>query len=198
MAGDENRFYVYLHTFSDGSIYVGKGSWSRAHHFGPARRGCHWLNAKNKYGKPAVSFPITDIPEDLSYFIERELIAHYRLAGSKLRNISDGGEGGASGMSGERSPNYGRVRSDILKDEHSKRMTGEGNPRYGKTLTCETKRRISKARIGNLTYRFTHEDGREFVGGRYDFQIKYEITTKAFFCKNPAGTVRGWRVAPSQ
>lgn len=197
-AGRDDRFYVYMHTFPDGSIYLGKGSWSRAYHFGDQRRGYLWLRTKNKYGRPSVSFLIRGITEDLSYFIEQEAIGHYRALGDKLRNLSDGGIGGCSGLTGELSPNYGRVRRKDLVEQHRRLMTGSGNPRYGEKLSDETKRKISEARTGTDTYLFSRDSGDTFSGTRYDFQEKYGINIKSMFCKNPRRKVQGWRVSPSQ
>lgn len=197
-ADDPKRFYVYLHTFADGSIYVGKGSWSRAYHFGDHRRGSLWVRTRNKYGKPSVSFLIKGVAEDLSYFIEQEAIEKYRADGLELRNLSDGGTGGNSGLKGVLSPNYGRRKSQDLIDRHRDLMMGSGNPRYGYKLNDEQRRKISEARCGAEIHCFAHDDGDSFSGTRFDFKIKFGINLRAMFCKNPRSKVQGWRLSPSQ
>lgn len=194
---DPKRFYVYLHTFADGSVYLGKGSWSRAYHFGDQRRGVLWLRAKNKYGRPKVTFIAKNLEEEFSYYAEEEAISHYRQLGYKMRNLSSGGTGGQSGLTGERSANYGRKKSPELIAHYRKIMSGEGNPRHGAKLTDETKRRISEARIGTDIYTFQHKSGDEFTGTRYEFRVKYGFSLNQMFCKNPREIWRGWRVAPS-
>lgn len=195
---DPKRFYVYLHTFSDGSIYVGKGSWSRAYHFGDQRRGVLWLRTKEKYGKPKVSFLAKGMTEELAYFVEEEAISKYKMIGAKLRNLCSGGIGGAAGLTGKLSPNYGKKMSTAFVERLRLMMAGEGNPRYGAKLTEETKRRISEARTGTTVYEFSHKRGEVFSGTRYDFQLKYGFSIKQLFCKNPRPIWRGWRVSPSQ
>lgn len=194
---DPKNFYVYLHTFADGSIYVGKGSRSRAYRFDSWHRGDLWLRAKGKYGKPVVSFLAKGMTEELAYFVEEEAISKYKMIGVKLINLSSGGVGGATGLIGKLSPNYGRQKSPELIEHYRKIMSGEGNPRHGAKLTEETRRRISEARTGTTVHEFIHDSGEVFAGTRYDFQIKYGFSVKHLFCKNPYAAWKGWRVAPS-
>lgn len=141
---EENRFYVYRHSFSDGSIYVGKGCGSRAYAFGKNKRGDLWLRAANKYGRPKVEFLIKKVSEDLAYFIEEEALTLYSERGHKIRNLAPGGIGSQSGMKGELSPNFGRRHTKEWSLMMSEKNSGTGNQHFGMKHSEKSKIIISK------------------------------------------------------
>jgi hypothetical protein len=94
-------FYVYIHLKADTRepFYVGKGEGSRAWHSSPAKRGRWWHSTVAKHGFVVVIVQ-DGLQEWAAYELERDLIAlHGRrdLGLGPLTNLSDGGEGGATG-----------------------------------------------------------------------------------------------------
>jgi hypothetical protein len=89
-----NKYYVYKHTFSNGTVYFGKGSGDRIY---SNKRNRYWTSLFNKYGEPKREYLNTGISEDLAFTIEEAFIFASRQIGMKLCNISDGGGASASG-----------------------------------------------------------------------------------------------------
>lgn len=87
----DTRFYVYLHTFPNGTCYVGKGTGARAKVLRPYNQ--HWTSLYNKYGRPNITYLATALPEDLAFLCEQEAIAAYTERGVRLCNLTEGGEG---------------------------------------------------------------------------------------------------------
>lgn len=97
----ENKFYVYVHTFPNGVLYVGKGSGNRAYTFvKSSRRNCWWNGLQRKFGNPKVSFIAEHLCEELSYLLEMEVIDLYKKSSYTLCNMTAGGDG-ILGMSEE-------------------------------------------------------------------------------------------------
>ena len=89
-------FYVYEHIRLDTNtvFYVGKGKGRRC--FEERRRNQHWKRVVAKAGGFNVRIVVDKIDEELSFFVEQELISKLKLQGLTLANITNGGEG-ASG-----------------------------------------------------------------------------------------------------
>lgn len=85
-------YYVYQHTFENGMIYVGKGKGPRAYVF-KSSRNRFWRAVQAKYGDPVVTFAIKDCDEELAFLGEQELVHVLRMRGTRLINLTEGGEG---------------------------------------------------------------------------------------------------------
>lgn len=145
------KWSVYLHTSPSNKYYVGVTSrkpndrwrngkgYSKNKYFYRAIQKYGWDNfeheviASNITKEEACQFEITLI---------RELKSNDYHFGY---NISSGGEGGATGLYGEKNPNYGHRWTDEMKQRMSKQrkgtMCGKDNPMYGKKQTEEHKRK---------------------------------------------------------
>ena len=92
----EAKFYTYVHRRADtGEVfYIGKGSGKR---FAATQyRSTFWTRIVAKYGI-AIEVVAYFFDEIAAFDHERLLIAEYRASGTRLVNMSDGGEG-SSGM----------------------------------------------------------------------------------------------------
>lgn len=91
----ENRFYVYEHLRSDtGAVfYVGKGTGKRctvkSHH----HRNEFWQRTERKAGGFCVRMVASDLDEELAFLIEQERISQLRMIGTRICNLTDGGDG---------------------------------------------------------------------------------------------------------
>lgn len=168
----ENRFYVYVHRRLDtGDIfYVGKGSNDRA--WSSTGRNSYWKSVVNKSGFDA-EILVGNITEKSAYSIEREMISLLRKLNVKLTNLSDGGEGGASGYKYE----------------------GEKLKRLQKHIEDQW----MKLADPNI-YIFYHFSGETFTGTRVEFSEKYNIHSgniaKLFQSKNRRKVVKNWALSP--
>ena len=88
------KYYVYKHTFSNGTVYFGKGSGSRIY---ANKRNRYWVNLYKKYGEPIREYLNTNIPEELAFTLEKAYIDFAEKTGSTTCNLSKGGEASASG-----------------------------------------------------------------------------------------------------
>lgn len=179
----ENIFYVYLlrrpdKIWADGKaqpFYVGKGSGNRVRvHLW--RKGCNPYkeNVVQKIiamGMEVISEKVyEDLSEEEAFEKERELIKFYGRENNGtgiLCNMTDGGEG-TSGWElsdetkdkmsnshlGDKNINYGKPRSDSVKNKISLATTGRKLPKetldklIGRKLTDEHKKNISLAGTG--------------------------------------------------
>lgn len=158
------KHYVYIHSFSDGSIYVGKGMGDRAYRMSKSKRSVLWMRTAKKYGMPEVSFLKDGVCEELALFIEAEAIESFKAKGFKLRNIAAGGHAPQAGMVGPLSPNFGRKHTKERIRQLSAENSGAGNPHYGKRHS-----ESAKIAIGNNTrknWQENHEKMRLINQGR--------------------------------
>ena len=84
-----NIFYVYKHTFSDGSFYLGKGAGGRSHQFTTGRSSVY-MELLKRFGAPKVEILHKDMQEDEAYDIENKLILKSRKESAKIINRTDG------------------------------------------------------------------------------------------------------------
>ena len=89
-------YYVYQHTFLNGVRYIGKGKNKRAYIF--VGRNAYWNSLFEKYGPPLVKIVHMCEVEEEAYELEEFLIQELKMSGIKLCNLTNGGEGGSSGM----------------------------------------------------------------------------------------------------
>ncbi|QGH72168.1 MAG: intron associated endonuclease 1 [Caudovirales sp. ctOwN3] len=87
------EYYVYTHSTPDKKqvFYVGKGHSDRALNF--RTRSILWKRKVEKHGIPIVDILLKSTDEEFILFVEQEVIDKYRKNGSKLVNLTDGGEG---------------------------------------------------------------------------------------------------------
>ena len=168
----ENKFYVYVHRRLDtGEIfYVGKGCRDRAS--SSTGRNPYWKSVVDKAGFES-EILVKDLSESSAYSFEREMISLLRKLNVKLTNLSDGGEGGASGYKYE----------------------GEKLERLQKHIEDQW-RKLADPNI----YTFYHFSGGTFTGTRVEFSDKYSIrageVAKLFQSKNKRNTVKNWALTP--
>ena len=128
-----NRFYTYAYLREDRTpYYIGKGCGNRLH-----------TKGKREFNSPKDKLRVIFLKQNLT---EEEAFKHeiYMIAvlGRKdigtgiLRNRTNGGEG-VSGI----------VASEETRRKRSERMRGENHPYYGKSLSEETKKKQSKAKL---------------------------------------------------
>lgn len=89
-------YYVYEHTFSNGVRYIGKGKNKRAYIF--IGRNAYWRSLLEKHGPPLVKIIYMCEVEEDAYELEEFLIQELKMSGVKLCNLTNGGEGGSSGI----------------------------------------------------------------------------------------------------
>lgn len=82
-------YYVYKHTFLDGSIYIGKGHGNRANEF-MRGRSIAYGDLLKKFGAPEVKMLCEKLIEEEAYKIEAKEITDHRQRGEKVINMSDG------------------------------------------------------------------------------------------------------------
>ena len=125
-------FYIYKHTFSNGIVYIGKGTGDRCCKY--QGRNDYYTKLFNKYGKPDIEILYDGLTESESFSIEVAEIAILRLNSIPNCNITIGGEG-ASGYKHKES-------SKIRISESGKGLrTGDSNGNYNDSV-----------------YRFSHKD----------------------------------------
>lgn len=126
-------FYTYSHTKPDGTVfYIGKGSGVRA--WKKTRRNLHWKNIVAKHGTYNVEILAYWDTEKEALDHEMALISHFRNAGYKLANMTNGGEG----ISGYK-------HTDQWKLNMSATNKGKNNPCFGKKPSEKTIKKISEA-----------------------------------------------------
>jgi hypothetical protein len=172
-------FYVYEHIRLDSNavFYVGKGKGRRC--FDEKRRNQHWKRVVQKAGGFDVRIVVDKIDEELSFFVEQELISKLKLQGFTLANITNGGEG-ASGYKHTEEARKGFsqtmtrtmqtfkhiVRERQLGQNNSAKKAGVGDKiskaLTGRKLSEETKRKISQPRGQNPKARKVSFNGQQF------------------------------------
>lgn len=89
-----NIYYVYKHTFNNGTVYFGKGSKNRIN---SNKRNRYWMTLYNKYGEPKREYLNINVSEKLAFTLEQAYIFTAAQLNIKTCNISSGGEASASG-----------------------------------------------------------------------------------------------------
>lgn len=139
MAAD---FYVYEHARGDtcAVFYVGKGSGDRCK--SKQGRNKWWRNIVQKVGPPTIRIVARGLDEDLAHLVEMERIDQHRLLGTRLTNMTDGGEG----MSGY------KCSAESIQKRVAK---VKGRPNIGASLALkgvpkseEHRRKLSESRFG--------------------------------------------------
>ena len=87
----DKSYYVYLHTFKNGHIYVGKGCGARYLET-KSGRSQNYTDFINLFGEPDKKILVNKITEDQAYKIESEVIILHREHNLPLVNITDGFE----------------------------------------------------------------------------------------------------------
>ena len=85
----DSKYYVYQHTFSDGSIYIGKGTGRRKDQFTKGRSSVY-IDLLRATGNPNVYVLKENLSEVEAYDFEHSQIAMHRDSGSKIINRTDG------------------------------------------------------------------------------------------------------------
>lgn len=171
-------FYVYkLKTNDDITIYIGKGSGNRLHKHLQIARG----NSKNREKNPKLYNKISSVIKNGGYVkpeiifesvdeqecFDKEKILINEIGLENLCNLSEGGEGGTSGLKSEFSEDHKRKISEAKKEywsnisdnkrkeisdkiskSVSKSLMGHESYWKGKKLPEETKRKMSEAKKG--------------------------------------------------
>lgn len=213
-------FYVYLHRRETDNVvfYVGKGRGRRAYYFW--ERNDHWTKTFKKHGCKVEIFA-RGLTEKQAFDIESEQIKIHRS--EKLCNKTDGGEGASGYRFTEEQKkrlsesHKGIKPSDASKEKISKKLMGRKNPPHVREMHRE---RMQGNRIGSLRkitpelreklriaskgpnnvnadhtiYKFSHKDGRTFIGTRYQLKDKYGDCVRALFYTKPNKSVYGWRL----
>ena len=91
----DTEYYVYMHTFSNKRIYIGKGKGSRSTDF--RQRSEYWKRHYMKYGDPIVDIIDDNLNEAAAFELEEfcilEAIEKGYALGDSLINFTLGGEG---------------------------------------------------------------------------------------------------------
>jgi hypothetical protein len=145
----EARFYVYVHRQADtGEVfYVGKGQGKRAHSH--ADRNRHWHHVVEKHGR-TVHMVAEGLTEEQAIQQEIALIAERRSAGTRLVNLTSGGQGLSGHIDTEET--RAKKRASAL----GRRMSPEAiaktaSSRIGKRHSEETVQRIKDSLKGRRT-----------------------------------------------
>lgn len=88
-------FYVYRHTFSNGTLYIGKGFGDRVNKV--HQRNDYWNRLYTKYGIPVKEILVKDLTEIEAFELEELIISEYKNSNVLLCNLTNGGEG-SSGL----------------------------------------------------------------------------------------------------
>ena len=181
-------FYVYEHLRkTDGSVfYVGKGHGSRATQ--QTNRNRYWHNIVNKHGFD-VRFVVTNLDEELALLAEIERIDQQKKLGTKLCNLTNGGEGST-----------GYVATPETRAKLSKAHLGRKIPQWqrekysamrrGKPKSEECKRKISKSNSGKIRSQATKEllsDLRSFAVVCTETGVEYK---NAYIAESQTGITR--------
>lgn len=189
-----NGFCVYIHRFSNGTIYIGKGRLKRAMQMINSRRNSYWSRLFDKYGRPKVRIIVSGVSEDLALHIEERLID---LAVSKRKSLCN-----------------------ITLYNHPKRMPAESrmkmsqprfgsdNPNYGNTMSQESRNSISKANKGRFIgsnsprynkkiYEFIHDEHGTVKCTQHDLRKKINANSSQIsnLCSGKAKSCKGWRLS---
>lgn len=149
-------YYVYRHTFSNGTIYIGKGAGNRI--LDNTSRNRYWNSLKNKYGLPIVGIMMNNLTEKEALNLEIKVIRYYKQKNKPLCNITEGGEGCSGYKHTDEHKEYistvskTRMNKPEVKEKYSKAFKGANNPMFGvpawcKGLTKETSKSLYQASL---------------------------------------------------
>jgi len=195
---NSTRFYVYLHRFKNGTLYVGKGCGRRAWQSSANRHNSYWDRLRNKYGAPKVRVIFDRLLESDALSKEVLIISLLRAKQKTLCNRTDGGDG--------------CVGMDVGTETRKKigaANRGEKNNMWGKNQPQYVKDAISAANtgrfVGELSGRYDNEvfiflddiNGDTFIGTKWEFQQKIGISAGwiSRLCSGNCDSARGWRLS---
>lgn len=195
---DSNRFYVYLHRFANGTLYVGKGCAKRAWQLSLNRHNSYWDRLRSRHGAPRVRIISRGMSEPDSLACEISTIARFRTKGRKLCNRTDGGDGCV-----------GMLISDVTREKFRQNSAGANNPMHGKTHTQKARDAISAANTGRFigpksgmynpeVLSFCNDTtGEKFSGTRWEMQRFSGISAGwlSRVCAGICASARGWRLS---
>lgn len=144
-------WYVYLHRFRNGTLYVGKGRRNRVTQLFFGRHNTYWDRLLKKYGKPNYRVLKSGLSEKQAENLEKNIIKLCVEKNKKLCNVTRWSPGGRSSHfsvttrkkiseanQGENNAIYGISRSEGVKDQIRRKQLGKyigaKSPRYNKTI----------------------------------------------------------------
>lgn len=195
---DSNRFYVYVHRFANGTLYVGKGAAKRAWQSSLNRHNSYWDRLKIKHGSPRVRVLIAELAERDALASEMVVIARLRAKGKKLCNRTDGGDGCA-----------GMFVSSKTRMKISEANSGAKNRMYGKTQPQHVRDAISAANKGRFVGEksgmynpetlsfFNDKTAESFTGTRWEMQNFSGLSAGwlSRICAGLCDSAKGWRLS---
>lgn len=152
-----NNYYVYLHTFSNGKKYVGKGKDSRSTDF--RNRSTYWKRVFCKYGEPEIKVVADSLSEAEAFELEEFVIAEMIDSGYKLKdtliNLSLGGEGASGHVHSEATKEIIREASkrNWEDPEYRTKVIDKGKAAQATEKVKKRKSEILKARWENEEFR---------------------------------------------
>lgn len=179
---DNNQFYIYLHTFSNGTCYIGKGKDKRAY---STKRNKYWHRLNNIYGSPKIEFLFYTNDENEAFAKEKEIIKQYKENNIKLCNLTDGGEG----LSGYRFTMSQETKDKLSAIAKNRVISQEEMERFkkiniGRKLSEEHKKKISEKSKLQITTDSKREKLRQCNLGK-----KHSIETKEKIRKVKLGSI---------
>lgn len=138
---DKDRFYVYLHRFGNGTLYVGKGTRSRYRQFSKGRHNIYWDRLLSKYGPPKTRILKRSLSSFDALSLEMEVIKKLKANGKMICNRTDGGLGG-----------HGLEVSEETRKKLSEASL-RNPPMKGKKHTQKAKDAVSRANKGRYVGR---------------------------------------------
>lgn len=152
-------YYVYQHTFTNGTIYIGKGEGKRWK--SKASRNKYWLNLLNKYGEPQYIKIADNLTESEAFELEELLIKELRESNTTICNITDGGNGCSGYKHTEEHKKYigefhklRRSNPEVIKST-SEAAKGDKNPMYGKESWCKGLTKETDSRVKTISEKLT-------------------------------------------
>lgn len=174
MLSNQNIYYVYKHTFSNGTCYIGKGKGKRAYQL--TYRNKFWVSLSLKHGIPIISLLHQSLNEDDSFAKEVHEIATHKDNGVELCNFSCGGEGKANTTTSESTK---KKLSDIAKKRGMPRSVIESAIRanLGSKHTVEHRAKISAGNMGKKLSEYQKQRLRECnLGKKHSDETKLRIS----------------------
>ncbi|EKC2242830.1 hypothetical protein VQZ80_001632 [Salmonella enterica] len=191
-----NIFYVYIHRFADGTIYIGAGSGRRAYQSAKTRHNSHWNKLFQDLGSPKIRILKKELTQDDALALEMILINRLKEKGKPICNITLGGRGG-----------LGMPVSDETRKLLSIANSGEKNSMFGRQHTEEVRRTVGEKNKGrylgeksslykHTEYHLIHESGITFTGTQWHFSNDYGISQSAasMLCAGKIDSIHGWRL----